>query len=61
MMQIMQSHYPERVVRIVVVNVPFFLGSAWKVIASVLPKVSNHSHHHHYSQPWPDKDCMIYR
>jgi hypothetical protein len=34
----MQSHYPERVVRIVVVNVPFFLGSVWKAIASVLPK-----------------------
>lgn len=36
--QIMQSHYPERVVRIVVVNVPFFLGSVWKAIAGVLPK-----------------------
>lgn len=57
MMQIMQSHYPERVVRIVVVNVPFFLGSAWKVIASVLPKVSKQA-----QQPWPEKDdCRIYR
>ena len=36
--QIMQGHYPERVTRIVVVNVPFFIGSVWSMIATVLPK-----------------------
>jgi len=35
---LLHHHYPSRVVRIVVVNVPFFIGGAWKILASVLPQ-----------------------
>ncbi|GAB5033513.1 sec14 cytosolic [Nannochloropsis oceanica] len=36
--RLLNQHYPSRVVRIVVVNVPFFVGGAWKVLSSVLPQ-----------------------
>ena len=34
---LLHRHYPSRVVRILVVNVPFFVGGAWKILSSVLP------------------------
>lgn len=34
---ILSNHYPERVTRICVVNVPFFVGGLWRILASVLP------------------------
>jgi hypothetical protein len=34
----MQKHYPERVAKILVVNVPFWMGSSWSMVAGILPK-----------------------
>jgi len=36
--EIMQSHYPERVARIVVINCPFWLPRAWKTVGPLLAK-----------------------
>jgi hypothetical protein len=35
---LMHAHYPGRVLRICVVNVPFLVGGAWRLLASVLPQ-----------------------
>jgi hypothetical protein len=36
-LQVLNAHYPDRVRRILVVNLPSWLGSAWSIISAVLP------------------------